>query len=153
LVDWPMAKRKLRAARAAYPSDLTDAQWAVIAPLLPPAEPGGRDREVDLREVLNGILYLLRSGCSWRMLPHDLPPWGTVHYYYRRFRQDGTWLRIHDLLRTKVRRGAGRHPQPSAAILDSQSVRTTKKGGPNAATTGSKRLTAASATCSWIPWG
>ena len=72
-----MAKRNItRAARAAYPSDLTDAQWALIARLIPPAEPGGRDREVDLREVLNGILYLLRSGCSWRMLPHDLPPVG-----------------------------------------------------------------------------
>src|SRR5436190_4366642 len=76
-----MAKRNsTRAARAAYPSDLTDAQWALIAPLIPPAEPGGREREVDLHEIFNGILYVLRSGCSWRMLPHDLPPWGTVHY-------------------------------------------------------------------------
>jgi putative transposase len=147
-----MAKRKLRAARTAYPSDLTDAQWAVIAPLLPPAEAGGRDREVNLREVFNGILYLLRSGCSWRMLPHDLPPWGTVHYYYRRFRLDGTWLKVHEHLRTKVRRGAGRHPHPSAAILDSQSVKTTKKGGPNAATMPRRKSTAASATCSWIAW-
>jgi putative transposase len=145
-----MAKRNIRAARAAYPSDLTDAQWAVIAPLLPLAEPGGRDREVNLREVLNGILYLLRSGGSWRMLPHDLPPWGTVHYYYRRFRLDGTWLKVHEHLRTKVRRGAGRHPHPSAAILDSQSVKTTKKGGPNAVTMPPRKLTAASATCSWI---
>jgi putative transposase len=104
----------------------------VIAPLLPPAEPGGRDREVNLREVLNGILYLLRSGCSWRMLPHDLPPWGTVHYYYRRFRLDGTWFKLHEHLRANVRVGAGRHPHPSAAILDSQSVKTTKKGGRNA---------------------
>jgi len=129
-----MAKRKFRAARAVYPSDLTDAQWALIAPLLPPAEPGGRDREVDLREVLNGILYLLRSGCSWRMLPHDLPPWGTVHYYYRRFRLDGTWFKLHEHLRANVRVGAGRHPHPSAAILDRQSVKTTKKGAPNAVT-------------------
>ena len=86
-----MATRSCRAARAAYPSDLTSAQWALIAPLIPPAESGGRDREVDMHEIFNGILYLLRSGCGWRMLPHDLPPWGTVHYYYRRFRQDGTW--------------------------------------------------------------
>ena len=129
-----MAKRKNRAARAAYPSDLTDAQWALIAPLIPAAESGGRDRQVDMHEVFNAILYLLRSGCSWRMLPHDLPPWGTVHHYYRRFRRDGTWLQVHERLRTKVRRGAGRHPQPSAAILDSQSVKTTKKGDPNAAT-------------------
>jgi putative transposase len=116
-----MAKRRVRAARAAYPSDLTDAQWALIAPLIPPAEPGGRDREVDLQEIFNGILYVLRSGCSWRMLPHDLPPWGTVHYYYyyyRRFRRDGTWLKVHNYLRTKVRMGVGRHPHPSAAILE-----------------------------------
>jgi putative transposase len=128
-----MAKRNSRAARAAYPSDLTDAQWALIAPLIPPAEPGGRARHVDMREVFNGITYLLRSGCGWRMLPHDLPPWGTVHYYYRRFRLDGTWGKLHEHLRSKVRRGAGRHPQPSAAILDSQSVRTTKKGDLNGA--------------------
>src|SRR5437868_12857422 len=90
-----MAKRNItRAARAAYPSDLTDAQWAFIARLIPPAEPGGREREVDMHEIFNGIIYLLRSGCSWRMLPHDLPPWGTLH----------------DYLRTKVRMGAGRHP-------------------------------------------
>src|SRR5689334_1221408 len=119
-----MAKRNIRAARAAYPSDLTDAQWALIAPLIPPAEPGGRYRAVDMHEIFNGIVYVLRSG--WRMLPHDLPPWGTVHYYYRRFRRDGTLLKVHDLLRTKVRIGVGRHPQPSAAILDSQSVKTTK---------------------------
>jgi hypothetical protein len=86
-----MAKRKHRAARAAYPSDLTDAQWALIAPLIPPAEPGGRARGVDMHEIFNGIVYVLRSGCSWRMLPHDLPPWGTVHYYYRRFRRDGPY--------------------------------------------------------------
>jgi transposase len=85
-----MAKRNNRAARAAYPSDLTDAQWALIVPLIPPAKPGGRERGVDMHEIFNGIVYVLRSGCSWRMLPHDLPPWGTVHYYYRRFRRDGT---------------------------------------------------------------
>jgi putative transposase len=147
-----MAKRNnTRAARAAYPSDLTDAQWALIARRIPPAEPGGRERSVDMHEVVNGILYVVRSGCSWRMLPHDLPPWGTVHYYYRRFRRDGTWLKIHDLLRTKVRRGAGRHPNPSAAILDSQSVKTTKKGDLNAAMTAPRRSTAASATYWSIP--
>lgn len=81
-------------ARAAYPSDLTDKQWAKAAPLIPAAELGGREREVNMREVLNGILYLLRGGVSWRTLPHDLPPWGTVHYYYRRFRLDGTWVKM-----------------------------------------------------------
>ena len=121
-------------ARAAYPSDLTDKQWAEIAPLIPGAEPGGRDRAVDMREVLNGMLYLLRGGVSWRMLPHDLPPWGTTHYYYRRFRLDGTWVKIHDIVRGRVRKQAGRKTKPSAGIMDSQSVKTTKKGDPRAAT-------------------
>jgi putative transposase len=118
--------------RAAYPTDLTDAQWAVLTPLIPPAEPGGRPRTVDLREVINGIVYLLRTGGSWRMLPHDLPPWGTVHYYFWRWQRDGTWQQIHDCLRGHVRRAAGREESPSAAILDSQSVKTTEKGGPAA---------------------
>ena len=120
--------------RAVYPSDLTDKQWAEIKSLIPAAEPGGRGREVDMREVLNGILYLLRGGISWRMLPHDLPPWGTVHYYYRRFRLDGTWIKIHDILRGRVRKKAGRKISPSAAIMDSQSIKTTKRGALNAAT-------------------
>jgi putative transposase len=88
-----------------------------------------------MREVVNGILYLLRGGISWRMLPHDLPPWGTVHDYYRRFRLDGTWIKIHDHIRGRVREKAGRKAAPSAAILDSQSVKTTKKGGLSGAMT------------------
>jgi putative transposase len=116
-------------ARIAYPSDLTDAQWRLIEKRIPPAKPGGRHRSVDLREVMNGILYLVRTGCSWRQLPHDFPPWGTVHYYYWSFRQQGLWQEIHDALRSKVRVADGRKVSPSAAIIDSQSVKTTEKGG------------------------
>ena len=88
--------------RKPYPSDLTAAQWAILAPLLPLAKPGGRPRSVDLREVVNGILYVLRSGCSWRMMPHDLPPWQTVYKHFRQWSADGTWARVNDTLRPQV---------------------------------------------------
>lgn len=115
--------------RNPYPSDLTDRQWSIIEPLIPAAEPGGRHRSVNMRQIVNGIVYLNRTGCSWRMLPHEFPPWGTVHYYYRRFRLDGTWQKVHDKLREKVRRKVGKKPTPSAAVIDSQSVKTAGKGG------------------------
>ncbi len=114
--------------RKSYPSDLTDAQWLELAPLIPLAKPGGRPRTVDLREVINGILYVLRSGCTWRMMPHDLPPWSTAWGYFRRWRKDGAWERIHDTLRPKVRELEGRDPTPSAAMIDRQSVKATEKG-------------------------
>ena len=96
--------------RKPYPSDLSDAQWKVLAPLLPAAKPGGRPRTVDIREVVNGILYVMRNGCTWRALPHDLPPWGTVWWYFRKWRRDGTWERVNETLRSAVRRSAGRDP-------------------------------------------
>jgi transposase len=121
--------------RRAYPSDLTDEQWAVIEPLLPGAEPGGRPRSVEMRQVVDGILYVVRTGCRWRAMPHDLPPWGTCHYSYRRFRIDGTWARLEEALRRRLREAAGRDTTPTAAVVDSQSVATASGGerGPDPA--------------------
>jgi putative transposase len=127
------------APRQPYPSDLSAAQWLLIEPLIPPAKPGGREREVNMREVFNGVLYLLRTGCSWRQLPHDLPPWGTVHYYYRLWRIAGVWEQMNDALREKVRLKEGRAAEPSAGIIDSQSAKTTEKGGLRAAMTRARK--------------
>jgi putative transposase len=115
--------------RKAYPSDLADTEWLILEPLIPPEKPGGRRREVNIREVLNAIFYLLRSGCSWRMLPHDFPPWQTVYGYFRTWRKDGIWEQVNDALRESVREQAGREAEPSAAIVDSQSVKTTETKG------------------------
>jgi transposase len=121
-----------------YSTDLTDAEWAMLERLIPKAKSGGRPEEYAKREIVNGIRYVLRTGWQWRLVPSDVPPWGSVYHYVRKWRLDGTWERIHDRFRADVRERAGRQRQPSAAILDSQSVKTTEKGG-LAVTTQGKR--------------
>jgi transposase len=112
-----------------YPSDLSDAEWALIEAQIPPAKRGGRPRDVNVREVLNGIFYVLSTGCQWKALPKDLPPKSTVHYYFMLWDWDGTLERIHHTLYVAVREQAGREASPSAAIIDSQSAKGAQKGG------------------------
>jgi len=134
-----------------YPSDLSDAEWALIEPHIPPAKRGGRRRGVDVREVLQGVLYVLETGCQWRHLPTDFPPRSTVWAYFDLWRYDGTLDRIHETLYAALREAEGRAPQPSAAIIDSQTVKSAEKGGANRrkrALTPARRPRASSAMCS-----
>ena len=112
-----------------YPSDLNDKKWEIIKGLLPEALPNGRPRIISLRKLLNAILYIVRSGGAWRLLPHDFPAWQTVYGYYRKWTKEKLWQRIHDTLRAKVRQKAGRHKHPTAGSIDSQSVKTTALAG------------------------
>ncbi len=118
--------------RLVYPTDLTDAEWEILEPLLPPARNDVRPRKYALREVINAIRYLQRTGCAWRLLPHDFPPYRSVFYYFSLWRRTGVWEQVHNALHTQLRQKEGREAQPSAAIADSQSVKTTQKGGSRA---------------------
>lgn len=137
-----------------YPSDLTEAEWTLLAPLIPPARRGGRRREVNVREVLNGIFYVLSTGCQWAALPKDLPPKSTVHHYFMLWEWDGTLERVHHALYVATREVEGREASPTTAIIDSQSAKAAQKGGPRStrrASMRARRLRAASATSSSTP--
>lgn len=141
-----------------YPTDLTDPEWTILLPLIPAAKPGGRPRTTDMREVVNAILYSLRSGCQWRMLPTDFPPHQTVYHYFRTWRRSGVWERMHDTLRGDLREVSGRTREPSAGIIDSQTAKTTEKGGSAAMTAASASVGASAISWSmfsvscWLSW-
>jgi putative transposase len=122
-----------------YDSDVTDEEWVILEPWIPAAKPGGRPQEIERREIVNGILYVLRSGCPWRLMPHDLPNWSTVYLYFREWKQAGIWEQVNAALRRAVRVSLGRDPEPSAAILDSQSIKSSAVRGDKRGYDGGKK--------------
>ena len=126
--------RNAAEAREAYGSDLSDEEWELIKEIIPPPKPGGRPAKYSRREIVNAILYLNKEGCTWRGLPHDFPPYRSVHNYFSEWRDEGVWEQLCDTLRRELRQELGRDPEPSAAVIDTQSVRTTEKGGPKTRT-------------------
>jgi putative transposase len=125
--------------RMPYPSDVTDEEWAHLEPLIPAAKPGGRRQAIDRREIVNAILYVLRSGCPWRLLPHDLPRWFTAYWYFRQWKRAGIWEQVNAALRRQLRVQMGREAEPSAAILDSQSIKTSSVRGEKRGYDGGKK--------------
>lgn len=131
--------------RQPYPSDLSDSEWSLLQPLLPPPKGFGHPVEVDFREILNAVFYVQRTGCQWEMMPHDLPPYTTVYGYFRKWQRKGIWEEMHDQLRYKARAQDNREPSSTVAIADSQSVKTTEKRGWSAASMVAKKLRGVSA--------
>lgn len=129
-------------ARRSYPSDLSDTEWFLVEPFIPRVKSGGRPALHDRREIVDAICYVLRSGCAWRLLPHDFPPWQTVYHYFRLWRDADIFEQLNHSLREEVRERAGREREPSGAIIDSQSVKTTEKGGCAATTAGNASMAA-----------